>query len=82
MQTLASITSKRQLTIPISVFEKLGFKSNSKVILQESTEGLLIKPATLLLDDLAGSVSVSKSKQGVSAEKAIKEAKKLHFGKK
>jgi len=82
MPTFAAITSKRQLTIPVSVFKKQGFRSNTKVTIEELKGGLLIKPASSLLDDLAGSVKVPKSKQGISAEKAIKEAKKLHFRKK
>jgi len=80
-QTLATITSKRQLTIPISVFKKLGFRSNARVIVEESRGGLLIKPAISLIDELAGSVEVSRSKKGISAEKAIKEAKRVHFNK-
>ena len=81
MSTLASITSKRQLTIPVAVFEKLGFKENSKVVLEEKEEGILVKPADKFLDDLGGSVSIPNKLKGVSAEKAITEAKKAHFGK-
>jgi len=81
MNTLATITSKRQLTIPVSIFERLGFKENSKVVLEEREGGILLKPVTRLLEDIGGSVKVSKSLKGVSAEKAIREAKKVRFSK-
>ena len=80
MTILASITSKRQLTIPVSVFEKMGFKENSKVVLEEKKDGILLKPASNLLDDLGGSVSIPSRLKGISAEKAITEAKRTRFG--
>ena len=79
MTTIATITSKRQLTVPKALLDKLGIKSNSKVALEEVDEGLLLKPAEKLLDGLAGSVKVSEKLRGVPAKTAITEAKKKRF---
>jgi len=79
MLTTATITSKRQLTIPKSILSRLGLKSNSKVVLEEVEEGLLLKPTVALIDDLAGSVNVSKKLRGTPADEAIKKAKKERF---
>jgi AbrB family looped-hinge helix DNA binding protein len=79
MQLIATITSKRQLTIPVAVFKLLDLSDNSKVVVEVLDEGFLVKPASSLLDELGGSVTVSEELQGVSAETAIAEAKKKHF---
>ncbi len=79
MLTTATITSKRQLTIPKAILSRLGLKSNSKVVLEEVEKGLLLKPTVALIDDLAGSVEVSKKLQGISADEAITKAKKERF---
>lgn len=77
----ATITSKRQLTIPINIFKKANLKSNSKVIIEYTKGGILIKPSTDIVESLAASVDIPKSKKGVSSEIAIEEAKKLRFSK-
>lgn len=79
MKKIATITSKRQLTIPADIFSKTEFKSNSKVVVELTEEGLLVKPAKNMLEEIGGSVTVPESKKGISAEKAIKESKNKYF---
>ncbi len=80
MYKVGTITSKRQLTIPVAFFDKLGFKSNSKVTLQETKDGLLIKPAAKTMNSIAGSVKVPTHKKDISLGKAVSAAKRAHFG--
>jgi AbrB family looped-hinge helix DNA binding protein len=78
---LATITSKRQLTIPSKVFKTVGFKKGDKVIVEEENGALKIKKATALVEELAGSVKVPKHLMGVDVDEAIRIAKQRRFSK-
>lgn len=80
MTYIATITSKRQLTIPVDLFKKIGFSKGDKVIIEEKAGNLYIKSATDLVNKLAGSVSITKSQRKIDVDQAIKIAKKTHFG--
>lgn len=82
MNHLATITSKRQLTIPSAVFKKANFKKGDKVIVEEKDGELRIKRAVDLVEELAGSVTVPKRLRGVSEDEIIKKAKAEHYRKK
>ena len=79
MKTLATITSKRQLTIPAEIFQTLNFKENSKVIIDVTETALIIRPAESFFESVAGSVSVPQSKKGIDADTAIQKAKRERF---
>lgn len=81
MQVHATITSKRQLTIPIEIFRKGNFLNNTKVIIKEVPEGILVQPVSSVIEELAGSVHIPKKMKAISPDKAIMEAKKLRFSK-
>ena len=70
-----SITSKRQMTIPLAFFSALGFKNEAECSIQD--DALIIKPvksettsefAELILEDLI--------KKGYSGKELLKEFKK------
>lgn len=82
MAQIATITSKRQLTIPSKIFKKAGIRIGEKVVVQEIEDGLLIKPAIKLVEELGGSVSVPKKFSGIDIDKAIEIAKERHFRRK
>ncbi|EKD87522.1 MAG: hypothetical protein ACD_36C00039G0001 [uncultured bacterium] len=82
MQQIATITTKRQLTIPASMFEKIGLQSTRKVSVRAVGNQLIIEPATSLVESLAGSVQVPKKYRGKSADAMIKMAKREYFRKK
>ena len=77
MSQIATITSKKQLTLPAELFRKAGLKIGQKVIVSEENGRLLLTPAELLVEELAGSVPIPKKWQGKSLswikENAIKE---------
>lgn len=79
MMQMATITSKRQLTIPSKIFKKAGIGIGERVVVQEVEEGLLIRSAMRLVEDLAGSVSVPKRLRGVDIDKAVEIAKERYF---
>ncbi len=82
MNYLATITSKRQLTIPAELFRKLDLKENQKVVISEEDGSIKITSAMALLDKLAGSVKVPKKYKGIPIDKMIEIAKEDYFKKK
>ena len=76
---MATITSKRQLTIPAKIFRKLGLKEGEKVKVMEEDGSLKIVSYLKLLDKLAGSVKVPKKFKGLTPDQMIKRAKGEYF---
>lgn len=81
MTHLATITSKRQFTIPAKLFKRARFSNGDKVLVDEKNGVLRIKKVTSLVSELAGSVSVPKHLSKISPDEAIKLAKRRRFGK-
>lgn len=79
MNMMATITSKKQLTLPSQIFKKAGFKMGQKVIVSENNGRLTITPAELLVEELAGSIFVPKNLRGQDLNKAIETAKENYF---
>lgn len=79
MTVSATITSKRQLTIPAKMFKKLGFRKGDKVLIEDTGEGLHIKKTKSVIAKLAGSVDVPQNKKSVGLDEAITKSKKQRF---
>ena len=79
MNYLATITSKRQLTIPVELYNELAYKEGQKVVISKTDEGFKIESALALVDRLAGSVKVPKEYKNLPVEKIITKAKKEYF---
>lgn len=79
MQQTATITSKRQLTIPVAIFNRLGLKQGHKVIVSLEDEVIKIISASSLIKKLAGSVKVPKEFRGMPVERIVREAKTTYF---
>lgn len=75
----ATITSKRQLTIPAELFKDAGFSKGDKLLIEKKGNEIIMKSLSSLVDELAGSVKVPKNLRGVDIDKAITIAKKRHF---
>jgi AbrB family looped-hinge helix DNA binding protein len=79
MSGLATITSKRQLTIPVKLFDELGLSTGDKMIVDSNGGELRLRKATKMVSELAGSVRVNKNLRNV--DQAIAQAKRARFGK-
>ncbi len=79
MSGLATITSKRQLTIPVKLFDQLGLSTGDKMIIDSSGGELRLRKATKMVSELAGSVSVKKKVRNI--DQVIAQAKRIRFGK-
>lgn len=79
MSYMATITSKKQLTLPAELFRKAGLKIGQKVVVSEENGNLMLTPAEKLVEDLAGSVPVPKKWKGKDTESIIEQAKGEYF---
>jgi AbrB family looped-hinge helix DNA binding protein len=52
-EEIVLVTRKGQITIPASKRKKYGIKEGMRVLVRESTDGIVIKPITPI-EDLAG----------------------------
>jgi len=79
MTITATITSKRQLTIPVKMYEKLNLTKGERVIVEDMEDGLMIRKAKEVIKKLSGSVNIPKNLQKIDIDQAITQAKKARF---
>lgn len=79
MPQMATITSKKQLTIPASLFYAAGLYVGQKVIVTEENGRLMLTPAEKLVEELAGSVPVPAKWRGKKLDRIIDDAKDEYF---
>jgi bifunctional DNA-binding transcriptional regulator/antitoxin component of YhaV-PrlF toxin-antitoxin module len=75
----ATITSKRQLTIPVSMYKKMGLKNGQKVVVSYMNNELRVQSALDLVDRLAGSVQIPDKFRGVPIDTIVSRSKTEHF---
>jgi AbrB family looped-hinge helix DNA binding protein len=81
LQTI-TISTKRQITIPSSLFEKLGLKQGDKMIVEQTDDSIQLTPAEKVVEDLAGSVRMPKRFAQKNIDEIIKIARDEYFSKK
>lgn len=81
MYHVATITDKRQLTIPADMYRRLGFEKGQKVILSIVDDTIRIESAVELVDRLAGSIRVPSEYRGKDIDTMIVDAKRAHVRK-
>lgn len=79
MTQLTTITSKKQLTLPAALFKKAGLKEGQKVIVSEENGRLIITPAEILVEELAGSLATPQKWQGKTIDEVIQKSKMDYF---
>lgn len=79
MQQIATITSKRQLTIPVSIFKRIKLKERQKVIVEEEGGVIKIQPSINKVLGLSGSVKIPKRFKGKTLKQIISTSKKEYF---
>ncbi|KKP88447.1 MAG: hypothetical protein UR93_C0013G0007 [Berkelbacteria bacterium GW2011_GWA2_35_9] len=75
----ATITSKRQLTIPASIFNELGLSTVRTMVIEKNNNSLVLTPVQNLVNTLAGSITIPKKYQGLSMDKIIENSKTEYF---
>ena len=80
MKKIATISSKRQVTLPRQLSSGIKIMPREKVLMEESEEGLIIKPLKRsIVEELAGSLApfIPPSKRGVPFDKIMEETKRI-----
>jgi AbrB family looped-hinge helix DNA binding protein len=79
MTYTATITSKRQITLPASLFSDLGLKKGQKLVIAKHNDGFIMKPAMDLVNKLYGSVKVPEKYKNMDVDEMIEKAKMEYF---
>lgn len=82
MNYIATITSKRQFTIPSDLYKVVNYKPQQKLLIQiiDADEGLIsVKPMSQLVEELAGSIPIAKAYKNLSLDKMIEKARKDYY---
>lgn len=73
------ITSKRQICIPVSIFNKVGLKKGDRLIVEIEEDKIILQKAQSLLDKIAGSIKLPRKFKDKPLNEIIKLAKKEYF---
>jgi AbrB family looped-hinge helix DNA binding protein len=79
MLQYATITSKKQVTLPAKLVKKLNLKAGQKIAIAELNGELILTPAKKLVEELAGSVPTPPAWKGRDIDEIINEAKDQYF---
>ena len=79
MNQVATITSKKQLTIPSAIFNKASLRIGQKVLVSEDNGRLIIAPSEALVEELSGILTMPKNWKGKVLNRIINDSKKEYF---
>lgn len=82
MPQLVTITSKRQLTIPVELFRQLNLTEGQQLVAYREDQAIKLEPATVLVEQMAGSIKIPARFKKQSLDKIINSAKQERFKKK
>lgn len=78
MITTATLSSKNQITIPKAILNHFDIKSGEKILVETDEDVIKLRPiGKSIVDQLAGSVKIPKSKKGIPYEKILEETKRI-----
>ena len=75
MQSIATITYKKQLAIPAQIFRRAGLKEGQKVLVSHEDGRLLVEPVVDVVNALAGSIDVPARFKGKGIDAIVRQAK-------
>ena len=79
MTYTATITSKRQLTIPVKLFKKINLQQGQKIVLTEENGIIKMESAIDMVNRLAGSLKLPRKYQSLSIDSVISQAKEKYW---
>ncbi len=82
MTYTATITSKRQITLPASLFSEMGLKKGQKLTITKRGDELVMTSALAAMYKLMGSVKRPEKYKGMDIDEMIEKAKIEYFSKK
>lgn len=82
MTYLATITSKRQITLPAALFSDMGLKKGQKLTITKRGDELVMTSALAAMYRLMGSVKRPAKYKDMDIDEMIEKAKMEYFSKK
>ena len=79
MTKIATITNKKQITIPATLFRKVGFYNGQKILVKESDGEITLSSFDGIVNELAGSLKSPERWQGKNIDQIIDSSKKEHL---
>ncbi len=79
MSQMSTITSKKQITLPVEAFRKAGFRQGQKIIVTEENGRLILTPPEKLVEELAGSLPMPKEWVGKDIDEIAQEGIGAYF---
>jgi AbrB family looped-hinge helix DNA binding protein len=75
------ITSKRQISIPVNIFNYLGLKKGDALLINVDfdNERIIMEKQEKILNQLAGFLKLPKKYKNKSLEKIVSDAKRNYF---
>lgn len=73
------ITSKRQITLPVQIFNSLGLRQGDRLSVDASDGKIVLQKPEVILDELYGSLKLPAQLRGLSPDEIISRAKKNYF---
>ena len=82
MNKIATITGKRQITIPAKLFRSAGLDKNKKVLVSQKQGEIIITALASKVEKLAGSLKMPTRWRGKDLNTIIEESKIEYFAQK
>ena len=82
MMYTATVTSKRQITLPIKLFADFAIAPGDKLMISRQGSALLVHRQVDLIDRLAGSVKLPRKYKGLKLSEVINKAKNDYWSQK
>jgi AbrB family looped-hinge helix DNA binding protein len=81
MYQTVRITSKRQISIPVNIFNSLGLKKGDTLLINVDfdNERIIMEKQEKILNQLAGSLKLPKKYKNKSLEQIVSDAKRNYF---
>ena len=71
------VQEKGQVTIPLEIRQKLGLRKGDLVTFVETTEGFVIKPATVVVNETLDEIGEALRAKGVTLEQWIERGREI-----
>lgn len=79
MTYTATITSKRQITLPIQLFRDLKLKQGERLVIKKTDTGFQVESQETILNRLQGSIKVPNHLKIIDVDEAIRTGKENYF---
>lgn len=73
-----TLSTKNQITFPKFILEALKIRSGDQLLVEEEKDKIVVRPVREdIIDSLAKSIKIPKSKKGIPFERALSFTKKI-----